>query len=101
MITNIKLHWLSGDIEAARREYIDQEVWLRVECASLVHCIETCPLYLPFRSLLIRRWSRRLAVLTKAHHELWPAFARRIGELEREHYRLTAKVKHQALVRAI
>jgi hypothetical protein len=101
MITNIKLHWLSGDIEAARREYIDQEVWLRIEIASLIHCIETCPHYIPFRSALIRRWSRKHAQLVEAQRTLWPRFKARIDTLEREYDQLSTRAKHQALLRGV
>ena len=101
MITNIKLWMIAGDIENASRDYNDTEVWLRIEIASLIHCIETCPHYIPFRSAVIRRWARKHAQLVEAQRTLWPRFAKRIAELEREHDRQLARVKHQALVRAI
>jgi hypothetical protein len=71
---------IEREIEMLRAELRDVVAWERVTVKTLTRWCERCPSWLPFRTLLIRRWAHKIKAIEESN--LQQQYLTRIAELE-------------------
>lgn len=90
--------WATADsIKCLRQSYLDTDLALRYLVQRLTARCTNCPRWLPFRSMLVRYWSRGIARAEALHRKLLPQFLEMNGQLERELECLKKKIHHRQM----